>query len=156
MGICINNLIKRPDWLTIKRGHGILIYSAWQGLIASQNLFSCLHLESMQYIAPDKMAYPHNIHRTCQGGLFKFWNNFLNFSIETCVVGTYQKCLAEALLMSTNYIFFSWRNMKIVCGYPHLIWSYGSISHFVLKKMCVTSNEYLQHSLSNQGPVVQN
>ena len=30
--ICINNWIKNSDWLKIRNGRGILIYSAWQGL----------------------------------------------------------------------------------------------------------------------------
>ena len=31
MWISVKNRIKKSDWLEIRSGHGILIYSAWQG-----------------------------------------------------------------------------------------------------------------------------
>ena len=39
--------IKQSDWLTIRNGHGILIYSAWWGLMLSMlcNFFSSGHFE---------------------------------------------------------------------------------------------------------------
>ena len=63
-------------------------------------------------------------------------------SMKTHVVGTHQKCLTEALLMSTHNICFHGDIRKLLCGYPLLFgamliwWSTTSVM-IDMKKCCL-------------------
>ena len=70
--------------MKIRSGHGILIYSAGQGLISSQT-----------GVAPDKGTFSDSAPK------IMLWRA----STKTYVVGSHWKGLAEALLMSTYNMF---------------------------------------------------
>ena len=40
--ICITNWIKQSDWLKIRSGRGVFVYSAWQGLIINPQLMQMI------------------------------------------------------------------------------------------------------------------
>ena len=85
-----------------------------------------LKMRQTLHIAPDKREYPHR--------------HFSYFSTKAYVVGTHQKHLSEALLISTTQHMFFWKNKKNIrtsrLKKKHLIWSYDYLfKHY--SKTCV-------------------
>ena len=75
--------IKESDWLTVRSGHGILIYSAWQGLIQENNC----HKMDPEWFHPIKLIWQKLIicmfkHLACWGQILQKTKGWLFFNFH--------------------------------------------------------------------------
>ena len=111
--------------MKIRSGCGILIYSAWQGLI-----FSSLHV----LLKKKKKCWRYWLEASCWGiatdkALFfirKMLISFLFLHKNICCGYSLE---APCWGASNEYPqhMFSWRNKKSILGIPPLIWSYAAL-----------------------------
>ena len=115
--------IKESDWLTIRTGRGILIYSAWQGLKLSN---SCLSNNTQYYEI-------RGVHAACSGHSFSAYHTpirsvqytngqpssdetlkvFLSYIIHSLIFSEFDTCVwffLPFLTRETNFVF--------LCTYP--------------------------------------
>ena len=104
---------KTAVWLESKM-FALPPHNSWKQMHKTQNLDTIHGIVSYLQIR-------HFFQQKSTDGIFfsakKYWY-FSYFSTKTYTVGTYQKCLCEALLISTHSICFHVEIRKILCGCP--------------------------------------